>query len=63
MTVYSRYYAPEVVQEARDWIAECVSNPEDVEDASDDECIQWVCRNYCGGWGAFFADMFPEDVR
>ncbi len=63
MTVDSRYYPPELLQDAREWIADVVGNPEDVDDASDDECILWVRRNYSGGWSAFVADMHPEDVR
>jgi hypothetical protein len=61
MTVDARYYAPELVADARAWIADVVGNPDDVDDASDDEIVLFVRRNYDGGWGAFVRDSAPED--
>lgn len=63
MTTYTEQWDPELVADARAWIADVVGNPEDVEDASDDEIVRHVRRNYSGGWDAFVADASPVDVR
>lgn len=62
MTTYTGQWDPELVADARAWIEDVVENPEDVEDASDDEIVRHVRRNYSGGWAAFVADMAPENA-
>ena len=54
-------YAPEVIADARAWIADVVSDPEAVEDAPVADILAFVAANYEGGIGAFVRDgMYPE---
>ena len=63
MTTDTNTWDPELVADARAWTEDVVSNPEDVEDASDADVIAFVRRNYSGGWIAFVRDGAPEDGR
>jgi hypothetical protein len=65
MTVHEweTYYGWDVIGAGREWIADVVSNPEDVDDADSEDVFRFIRRNYSGGWSAFVADMRPEDVR
>ncbi len=45
-----------MIQEARDWLADCVwadMDPEDFAELSDTAVIRGVDRHYEGGWAAF----------
>jgi hypothetical protein len=43
--------------EARDWLMDCVGDPENVEDAPDRAVRAAVNKLYAGGWGAFTAEI------
>lgn len=49
-------YPAAMLADARDWVAECVSNPEDVEDATDADVLAFVRKHYDGSLGAFRRD-------
>jgi hypothetical protein len=54
-------YVPFVLaDEARAWIEDVVANPEDVEDATDAEVMDFVARRYEGGLVAFAADVYAD---
>jgi hypothetical protein len=54
-------YAPVAIAEyAREWVIDCVPNPEDVEDASDDDVMEWARRHYDGGIMALAADAYAS---
>lgn len=46
---------PELVQEAREWVADCEwkEDPEDITEYADSEIVRGVERHYDGGWAAF----------
>jgi hypothetical protein len=52
----ARDTAPGVLDEARGWVQDCVSNPDDVEDAAAMAVVLYVDREYAGGWQAFLAE-------
>lgn len=45
------------LEQAREWVMDCVDNPEDVEDASGFTVVRYVNRHYDGGWKQFTEDM------
>lgn len=49
-----------LVEEARDWIKDCVNgyseNPDDVDDLSDLEVVKTTNSHYDGGWKQFRKD-------
>ena len=53
-------YSARVIEDARYWIEDVVSNPEDVEDGTDDEVLAFVARHYEGGLPAFVRDGMYE---
>ena len=54
-------YAPLVIADyAREWALEVVPNPEDVEDATDAEVMEWAARHYDGGTLALAADAYAS---
>lgn len=51
MNIYE--YTPEQMREARDWVMDCVINPEDVEYDRPLHIIRYIERYYEGGWDQF----------
>lgn len=64
MNCYERYVdlTPEMVADMRGWCHECVSGlapydeDEEIEQATDDEIVAWVRKNYDGGVRGFCQD-------
>jgi hypothetical protein len=54
-------YAPfSLADLAREWTLDVVANPEDVEDASDAEVMDYVRKHYEGGVIGFAADAYAD---
>lgn len=52
-------FTPEVITEARDWIADCSWNdldPEEIEELTDEEVLKGVKKHYSGGLEGFLRD-------
>jgi hypothetical protein len=52
--------APEMLEEARGWLADCARDQEQAElvaEMPDAEIVTLIGRNYDGGVGAFVADV------
>jgi hypothetical protein len=49
-------YRPQDIAEARDWVKDCVGDPDNVDHADDDRVVRAVNRMYPDGMDAFVAE-------
>lgn len=59
-TMRTATYSARVIEDARHWIEDVVSNPEDVEDANAEDVLAFVAKHYGGGLPAFVRDGMYE---
>ena len=54
-------YSPVAIADyAREWIRDLVANPEDVDEATDTEVMEWAAEWYDGGALALAADAYAS---
>jgi hypothetical protein len=57
--VEARYYSPDAVAACRAWVEDVVSDPDTVDEASDDEVMTYVAEHYAGGLASAMSELAP----